>query len=326
LYSYDAFGNAIGFDPATAKTEHLYSSEQFDPKIGQQYLRQRYYDPTTGRFNRLDPFFGNLNDPLSLHKYLYTHGDPVNGIDPSGLMTIGNVMSVMMSGIRMIGTHFRSAMSGYNLYNNTIKPIVELPWRVIVIYNVVTLGLSTALGVAPSFAGQVRGQMRLKKDITENIEIVFIPLSFSGGASTQSGWNLNVDTIMINIRIKIPKIQLPSSIGGGAPTAYFTGTLLKNRFSNNGWEWGPAGTLSCAIRWDLQFANNKVFAEIGMSGKTRPSMQFPYFIDGDTVGAFGRLVQDRESLESGPYNTRVVFRTTLFQYKYGGMGDGDVGD
>jgi len=32
----------------------------------------------------LDPFAGNFEDPQSLHKYLYTHGDPVNGIDPSG--------------------------------------------------------------------------------------------------------------------------------------------------------------------------------------------------------------------------------------------------
>jgi hypothetical protein len=60
-------------------------------------LRARYYDPATGRFNRLDPFFGNLNDPLSLHKYLYTHADPVNGIDPSGLMMTGMMSSLGIS-------------------------------------------------------------------------------------------------------------------------------------------------------------------------------------------------------------------------------------
>jgi RHS repeat-associated protein len=91
LYSYDAFGNAIGFDPATSKTEYLYSGEQFDPKIGQQYLRQRYYDPSTGRFNRLDPFFGNLNDPQSLHKYLYTHANPLNLFDPTGMFGVGGL-------------------------------------------------------------------------------------------------------------------------------------------------------------------------------------------------------------------------------------------
>jgi RHS repeat-associated protein len=84
LYAFDAYGNAIGFDPSVALTEFLYSGEQFDSKIGQQYLRARYYDPATGRFNRLDPFFGNVADPQSLHNYLYAHNDPINGYDPTG--------------------------------------------------------------------------------------------------------------------------------------------------------------------------------------------------------------------------------------------------
>jgi RHS repeat-associated protein len=86
-------------------TEFLYSGEQFDSKIGQQYLRQRYYNPTTGRFNRLDPFFGNLDDPQSLHKYLYTHADPVNGIDPNGLMSVGSMMSSIVMSMRMAATN-----------------------------------------------------------------------------------------------------------------------------------------------------------------------------------------------------------------------------
>jgi RHS repeat-associated protein len=48
LYAFDAYGNAFGFDPSVALTEFLYSGEQFDAKIGQQYLRARYYDPATG--------------------------------------------------------------------------------------------------------------------------------------------------------------------------------------------------------------------------------------------------------------------------------------
>jgi RHS repeat-associated protein len=121
LYSYDAFGNALDFDPSTAKTEFLYSGEQFAPKINQQYLRQRYYDPTTGRFNRLDPFFGNLIDPLSLHKYLYTHGDPVNGIDPTGLMmtgmvgTIGNIGSMTINNAQTAFRFYQFAKTAYTI-------------------------------------------------------------------------------------------------------------------------------------------------------------------------------------------------------------------
>ena len=49
---------------------------------GLDYADQRYYSPGSGRF--LTP------DPLMLFRngYTYTEGDPVNGIDPDGLLTI----------------------------------------------------------------------------------------------------------------------------------------------------------------------------------------------------------------------------------------------
>jgi len=93
-FAYDAYGNAIGFYPTDALTTLLYSGEQFDQRLQMQYLRARYYDLATGRFNRVDPFFGNLNDPLSLHKYLYVHGDPIRGTDPSGKF-LGSIISVI---------------------------------------------------------------------------------------------------------------------------------------------------------------------------------------------------------------------------------------
>ncbi len=50
-----------------------------------QNLRARAYDPANGRFIGLDPFAGNMQDPQSLHKYAYVHGDPLGSIDPTGL-------------------------------------------------------------------------------------------------------------------------------------------------------------------------------------------------------------------------------------------------
>jgi RHS repeat-associated protein len=47
-------------------------------------IRRRYMDPSTGRFTTLDSFAGDMQDPLSLNKYLYTQADPVNGYDPTG--------------------------------------------------------------------------------------------------------------------------------------------------------------------------------------------------------------------------------------------------
>ncbi len=69
---------------ANADTSLLYAGEQYDSDLSQYYLRARYYNQNTGRFNRMDPFAGNNQDPQSLHKYNYTHNNPINYIDPSG--------------------------------------------------------------------------------------------------------------------------------------------------------------------------------------------------------------------------------------------------
>ena len=115
-FDYDAYGNLINrhydsgtgglgatYTVAQAITSILYSGEQTD-RNGTQYLRARYYDPATGRFNRLDPFAGNNSDPQSLHKYLYAHANPVMNVDPSGLFSITATLSSID-----IGSAIRSA-------------------------------------------------------------------------------------------------------------------------------------------------------------------------------------------------------------------------
>lgn len=90
-YAYDAYGKMLGGDPNVtdkqSATDLLFAGEQHDAGLQMEYLRARYYDQSTGRFNRLDPFAGNSEDPQSLHKYAYAHCDPINRIDPSGLLS-----------------------------------------------------------------------------------------------------------------------------------------------------------------------------------------------------------------------------------------------
>ncbi len=77
-YSYDAYGVMLGGnpEPGALSTNLLYAGEQFDAHLQQYYLRARYYDQNTGRFNRMDPFTGDYQAPQSLHKYLYAHKNP----------------------------------------------------------------------------------------------------------------------------------------------------------------------------------------------------------------------------------------------------------
>jgi RHS repeat-associated protein len=62
----------------------FYRGEQYDSDLSLYYLRARYYNPATGRFLSRDPEDGDIADPASLHKYLYTGDDPVNMLDPTG--------------------------------------------------------------------------------------------------------------------------------------------------------------------------------------------------------------------------------------------------
>lgn len=84
-YTYDAFGNLISSTGSTTNN-YRFAGEQFDPNLGEYYLRQRFYDQSTGRFTRRDVYEGDTYNPVSLHKYLYANANPVNLIDPTGLI------------------------------------------------------------------------------------------------------------------------------------------------------------------------------------------------------------------------------------------------
>lgn len=82
-YDYDAYGNHWTVEGSTPNTM-LYQGEEWDPDLGFLYLRARYMNPLTGRFLSRDPEDGDLTNPVTLHKYLYAGGDPINKKDPTG--------------------------------------------------------------------------------------------------------------------------------------------------------------------------------------------------------------------------------------------------
>ena len=83
-YDYDAFGNVTHQTGATPN-EFLFASEQYDSNLHLYYNRARYLNTSTGRFWSMDTYGGDPESPLSLHKYLYAQGDPVNNSDPGGM-------------------------------------------------------------------------------------------------------------------------------------------------------------------------------------------------------------------------------------------------
>lgn len=92
--TYEAFGEQVHAQGVTVNT-HLYAGEQYAPALGLYYNRARYLSTNHGRFWNADVFEGFQNDPQSLHRYLYAHADPVNGWDPSGYVSLGEMMGKM---------------------------------------------------------------------------------------------------------------------------------------------------------------------------------------------------------------------------------------
>ena len=86
-------------------------SNSIDMSTWHEFMRPRYRDPSTGRFLTLDPFAGDTQDPLSLHKYNYGEADPVNNIDPSGLFSISGTLSSIRTGLTISANSARSAFT-----------------------------------------------------------------------------------------------------------------------------------------------------------------------------------------------------------------------
>jgi RHS repeat-associated protein len=78
------FSSLLVNQTGSTPNNYLFAGEQYDPALSLYYNRARYLNTTTGRFWTMDTYEGDDQEPLSLHKYLYTEGDPVDNVDPCG--------------------------------------------------------------------------------------------------------------------------------------------------------------------------------------------------------------------------------------------------
>jgi RHS repeat-associated protein len=114
-YDYTAFGQLAGSSGSTANN-YRFAGEQLDPASDLYYLRARYMDPRVGRFISTDPFAGVLNNPATLHDYLYAVNNPVNFTDPTGQF-VGGIAGISVS-ISIATTLSSIAITAYGIYND----------------------------------------------------------------------------------------------------------------------------------------------------------------------------------------------------------------
>ncbi|MDP0499536.1 MAG: Ig-like domain-containing protein [Verrucomicrobiota bacterium JB022] len=121
-YTYDAFGLLLSATGHGTPNAYLYTGEQWDADLGMYFLRARYLNPETGRFHTLDTYEGFRSDPQTLHKYLYAHGNPVMGVDPSGMFAQAYSLSSASVGLALLGV----VALTYMLHMETAA--ISVPW------------------------------------------------------------------------------------------------------------------------------------------------------------------------------------------------------
>ena len=100
--AYEAFGTKnveAGSDPLT----YGFAGEPFDSTSKLAYHRARWMDARVGRFEGMDPVDPDEQEPQSLQRYSYVTNNPVNGVDPSGLLDAEAIPKLMGDGVTRRG-------------------------------------------------------------------------------------------------------------------------------------------------------------------------------------------------------------------------------
>ena len=108
LHRYDAYGKPLQHHRAN-DTDFTWNQELTEPETGLTYLRHRFHHPDLRRFITRDTLHVD-------NRYAYTHGDPVNYIDPTGHTSISKYVGAGITvAIGLLGFLLAIPTAGYSL-------------------------------------------------------------------------------------------------------------------------------------------------------------------------------------------------------------------
>jgi RHS repeat-associated protein len=103
-YRYEPFGDpkaTTKVDPNAPFNPLRFTGEYLDSNQGLYDLRARQYDPTTGRFDSVDPSPAGPTSPFEA-AYAYAAGNPVDGVDPAGTDTALPRKQTLLGGLALL--------------------------------------------------------------------------------------------------------------------------------------------------------------------------------------------------------------------------------
>jgi RHS repeat-associated protein len=180
-YDYDAYGILIG-RTGTSEQPYLYAGERFIAELGLYYNRARYMDVETGRFWTMDVWEGGNSSPMSLHKYLYAHANPVMGVDPSGYLTLMSLQR-QMTICQMLFTAGGGALSVSETYNTFRENGIAGIGAEFAVGAVIGAGGKVVIGIFQRIGTRLYRYLTDIDGIVGDIEIA--PPSLNGGVAPQ---------------------------------------------------------------------------------------------------------------------------------------------
>ncbi len=153
-YEFDAWGETAHVSGITP-TEHLYRGEQIDSALRQYNLRARWMDPRNGRFTTSDRYPGVVQDPPTLHRYLYANASPTRYADPTGYFSMTEMMSALSSAANI----YSNAISAISLFDPDLAESIDSSVPSIIDYLLPSLirMAGSAIGSPPEVGVAVSG-------------------------------------------------------------------------------------------------------------------------------------------------------------------------
>ncbi|HEY0140201.1 MAG TPA: RHS repeat-associated core domain-containing protein [Thermoanaerobaculia bacterium] len=181
-YAYDAFG-ILTSSTGTTPNNYLFNGQEYDWNLAVYFKRARYYSQVRGRFMTMDPVAGRSREPLTLHRYLFAHADPVNLIDPWGTTAIEYSMTTS----RMAAAQ---ATAMRCLSNIGVSLLTEAATEFLVIYAI------GQVGGADPYVGRTGQRVSSPPDVDDWSEVRFREhrrsSRFAGGLEPISEFNVRI--------------------------------------------------------------------------------------------------------------------------------------
>ncbi|HVF76207.1 MAG TPA: RHS repeat-associated core domain-containing protein [Acidimicrobiales bacterium] len=80
---FEPYGKVVG-EAGTLEPSRAFQSDWTDPASGEVWMGARWYDPDDAVFTARDTYAGAARTPVSLNRYTYANGDPMEYFDPDG--------------------------------------------------------------------------------------------------------------------------------------------------------------------------------------------------------------------------------------------------